>query len=432
MSKFVPNKVYLRGILLHYFIQKKSAAEAHRILVQTYGDDALSDTTCRDWFRRFKNNDFQLEDKERSGAPKKFQDRELELLLDEKYYKLMSQLFAIFIGINNAGSLSISIDAFEMTIDTTEIIVSLNITSLFINIPLDFALDGLEKRWDSIKCATNILKDEFINAVKFVLISYFTFNGIIYKQTFGTLLDSPIDDVFMIASKDKVSLILNSFNDQHDRLKFTIEYEEVHCLNFLDLTVINKDNTIILNWYIRTNNRNSGKDNGYLLRMIFNYINKRIYSINKSTNTTGYRCLNKFNKFIKVHKDKNQQKKNNNDVIYKLNCNNCDVSYVGQTKRQLQIRIKEHRNNIKLDQSKHSVITKHITEYIKEQKNVVNLMKDNDCALLDSFYFNILNDIREHKLSVSNRLVLHSILLIYFLLDLCITSINFQMSSQIF
>ncbi|KAG5321283.1 MOS1T transposase, partial [Pseudoatta argentina] len=46
-----------------------------------------------DWFRRFKNNDFQLEDKERSGAPKKFQDKELEQLLDEKYYKLMSQLF---------------------------------------------------------------------------------------------------------------------------------------------------------------------------------------------------------------------------------------------------------------------------------------------------------------------------------------------------
>ncbi|KAG5321058.1 MOS1T transposase, partial [Pseudoatta argentina] len=83
MSKFVPNKVYLRGILLHYFIQKKSAAEAHRILVQTYGDNALSDTTCRDWFRRFKNNDFELEDKERSGAPKKFQDKELEQSLDE-------------------------------------------------------------------------------------------------------------------------------------------------------------------------------------------------------------------------------------------------------------------------------------------------------------------------------------------------------------
>ncbi|KAG5313071.1 MOS1T transposase, partial [Pseudoatta argentina] len=92
MSIFVPNKVYLRGILLHYFIQKKSAAEAHRIFVQTYGDNALSDTTCRDWFRRFKNNDFQLEDKERSGAPKKFQDKELEQLLDEDPSQTLSEL----------------------------------------------------------------------------------------------------------------------------------------------------------------------------------------------------------------------------------------------------------------------------------------------------------------------------------------------------
>ncbi|KAG5318699.1 MOS1T transposase, partial [Pseudoatta argentina] len=92
MSIFVPNKVYLRGILLHYFIQLKSAAEAHRILVQTYGDNALSDTTCRDWFRRFKNNDFELEDKERSGAPKKFQDKELEQLLDEDPSQTLSEL----------------------------------------------------------------------------------------------------------------------------------------------------------------------------------------------------------------------------------------------------------------------------------------------------------------------------------------------------
>ena len=39
MSAFVPIKVYLRGILLHYFIQNKFAAEAHRFLVQTYGDN---------------------------------------------------------------------------------------------------------------------------------------------------------------------------------------------------------------------------------------------------------------------------------------------------------------------------------------------------------------------------------------------------------
>ncbi|GBP50526.1 Mariner Mos1 transposase [Eumeta japonica] len=92
MSTFVPNKVYLQGVLLHYFIQKKSAAEAHRILVETYGDNALSDTTCRDWFRHFKNNDFELEDKECSDAPKKFEDEKLEELLHQERCQTLTEL----------------------------------------------------------------------------------------------------------------------------------------------------------------------------------------------------------------------------------------------------------------------------------------------------------------------------------------------------
>jgi len=38
------------------------------------------------------------------------------------------------------------------------------------------------------------------------------------------------------------------------------------------------------------------------------------------------------------------------------------VSYVGQTKRKQKTRINEHKNNIRLDSSKHSVIFKHIEE----------------------------------------------------------------------
>ena len=78
---------------MHYFIQNKSAAEAHRILVETYGDTALSETTCRDWFRRYKNNDFKLEDKERSGAPKKYEEEEeLEEILDEDRSQTLAEL----------------------------------------------------------------------------------------------------------------------------------------------------------------------------------------------------------------------------------------------------------------------------------------------------------------------------------------------------
>ena len=82
MSNFVSEKVFLRGVLLHYFNMKKSAAESHRILVEVYGEHALAERTCQRWFARFKS-DFGLEDEERPGQPKKFKDEELEALLDE-------------------------------------------------------------------------------------------------------------------------------------------------------------------------------------------------------------------------------------------------------------------------------------------------------------------------------------------------------------
>ena len=52
------------------FIRKKSSAEVHRILVETNGHHALLETTRRDWFRHLKNYDFDVEDKECSGALK--------------------------------------------------------------------------------------------------------------------------------------------------------------------------------------------------------------------------------------------------------------------------------------------------------------------------------------------------------------------------
>ena len=47
MSKFVPEKVFVRGVPLHYFNMKKTAAESHRILVEVYGEHALAERTCQ-------------------------------------------------------------------------------------------------------------------------------------------------------------------------------------------------------------------------------------------------------------------------------------------------------------------------------------------------------------------------------------------------
>lgn len=92
MSTFEPTKQHLREVLLHYFILKKSAAEGHRMLVEAYGGYALAEKTCRTWFQRFKSGDFDIEDKERPGQPKKFEDAELEGLLNEDSSQTQEEL----------------------------------------------------------------------------------------------------------------------------------------------------------------------------------------------------------------------------------------------------------------------------------------------------------------------------------------------------
>ena len=63
----MPEKVFLLGVLLHYFNMKKTAAESHCILLEVYGEHDLDERTCQKWFARFKSGGFGLKDEERPG-----------------------------------------------------------------------------------------------------------------------------------------------------------------------------------------------------------------------------------------------------------------------------------------------------------------------------------------------------------------------------
>jgi len=71
MSSFLLKKKHMGEALLFCFNLKKSAAESYRMLVEVYGDNALSETTYRDWFRRFHDDNFDLSDKKRENQPRK-------------------------------------------------------------------------------------------------------------------------------------------------------------------------------------------------------------------------------------------------------------------------------------------------------------------------------------------------------------------------
>lgn len=83
MSNFLPESDDLRKALIFCFHLKKSAAESHRMLVEAYGDHALSEAICKRWFQRFRDNDFDVLNKERGRPSKKFEDAELQAILNE-------------------------------------------------------------------------------------------------------------------------------------------------------------------------------------------------------------------------------------------------------------------------------------------------------------------------------------------------------------
>ena len=92
MLSFEPNKRHLWKLLIYFFNLKKSAAEAHRLLVEAYSEAALSERSIREWFQKFRNGEFDIEDKERSGRPKVYEDAKSEALLDQDSCQTQEEL----------------------------------------------------------------------------------------------------------------------------------------------------------------------------------------------------------------------------------------------------------------------------------------------------------------------------------------------------
>jgi len=167
----------------------------------------------------------------------------------------------------------------KVKLDDKHVLFSLDVVSLFTNIPLDLAIDSVSKRLDNILDNCKIPNDEFILALKMILEStYFSFNNLICRQNFGTPMSSPlspiiadlvlrdiesrainilniplpiyvryVDDILLAAPADSVNDILKTFNSFHPRLQFTLEIGEDK-LNFLDVTIIKSNANLEFDW----------------------------------------------------------------------------------------------------------------------------------------------------------------------------------------
>ena len=86
------DKQFIRHCIRYEFHQGKSAAKTCESICFVLGVNVVSKSTCKFWFRRFKEDDFDVSDRERSGAPQKVTNNELQALLDQNSCQTQNEL----------------------------------------------------------------------------------------------------------------------------------------------------------------------------------------------------------------------------------------------------------------------------------------------------------------------------------------------------
>ena len=181
-------------------------------------------------------------------------------------------------------------------INTGDILVSYDVSSLFTNVPVDEMIELLankafENNWFNKEYKLRITKTNLIKLLKLATKhQLFQFNGKLYEQVDGVAMGSPLGplmaNVFMCSLEEKLSKsnklpsvynrfvddtlttqsnldsatsFLSTLNNCHPSLTFTMEVEVEGKLPFLGMEIVKKDNRLDTKVYVKPTN------NGLLL-----------------------------------------------------------------------------------------------------------------------------------------------------------------------
>lgn len=352
--------------------------------------------------------------------------------------KFFTNILANIVGKTN----SFVKDSFDLKSKINNLIIpddhklfSLDVISLFTNIPNDIISEIIDKKWNDIQRYTNLTSIAFKNGLSFVVNNcFFSFKDQHYHQISGSPMGSPVspvlanlvmehleetvlaslsrqpllylryvDDIFCIAKETDIQTIHNSFNSFHEKLQFTIETETDNSIPFLDLTIQRNDNgRLITDWYHK--NTWSGRYLNYdsYLPTVYKtntitILTKRILSLSdpefhnknfqllKTTLTENNYPQHIINRTIKLEKQKFQNPPTliNNPTEETTTQHYISIPYEHRTFDSLKRILKPH--NIKLVAKPHNTLYKHTFSKLKDktdqqlQSNLIYEVPCKDC-----------------------------------------------------
>jgi hypothetical protein len=161
-------------------------------------------------------------------------------------------------------------------------LVSFDVVSLFTSIDLTLVKEEILNRWSEIDEHTPFNRVVFEKLLDFCLnAGYFSFDGTMYKQTFGTPMGSPlspvladiimdkvldhvmstvgehinyvckyVDDILTIVRTSELQKVLDAFHEFNESLRFTYELAIERRIPYLEtLLISNEDGSIDVDWY---------------------------------------------------------------------------------------------------------------------------------------------------------------------------------------
>ena len=72
--------------MLYYFKKGKNATETHKKICALYGEGAVTDRTCQNWFAKFRAGDFSLDDAPQSGRPVEVDSDQIETIIENNQH----------------------------------------------------------------------------------------------------------------------------------------------------------------------------------------------------------------------------------------------------------------------------------------------------------------------------------------------------------
>ncbi|XP_045463737.1 uncharacterized protein LOC123673297 [Harmonia axyridis] len=161
------------------------------------------------------------------------------------------------------------------------VLVSLDVVSLFTNIPFELVELSVVRHWNEISRHTQMSQNDLLELVRFIFDNtYFTYQGRYYRQTLGApmggklspilaqyvlddlltsvlpglpfvmpFLKKYVDDLICMIPEGSLATVLEHFNSYNTHLQFTAEEEVDNPIPFLDIRVIRMGEVLRTDWY---------------------------------------------------------------------------------------------------------------------------------------------------------------------------------------